>query len=422
MIWLIALGMTGYIIFFQRKEPKVTWAWILLLLAMPLLGILLYFFTGQEIPKQGRYKNGGLVGGITKDNQVRIFTVGDEKFRALVKDIAEARNYIYLQYYIIKNDILFSQILELLAKKVQEGVEVRILYDSFGCRSVRAGFWKEVSKKGIQVKKFRVPFFQKVFLRFNYRNHRKLVIIDDHIGYVGGYNIGKEYVGLEPRFGSWRDTHIRMEGSGVVSLRSIFLKDWSDVQPEMEQQGGKNGTIVQVVASGPDSTAAHIRNVYLRLINKAEGCILIQTPYFIPDEPILTALKLALLSGKKVKIMIPCKPDHLFVYWATYSYVGELVQMGAEGYIYQEGFLHAKGIIIDDKAYCYGTANMDIRSFSLNYEVNVIIYGKSETEKMLRIFEEDMEQCKRLTLDAYCSRNLKVRVKEQLCRLLSPLL
>ena len=413
---------------------------MLLLLGFPILGIILYLLTGQEIPRQSRKRWGmGQIGMVTEDNQVTVFTTGDEKFQALVQDMKEAKEYIYLQYYIIKNDMLFAQLKELLVIKVQEGVEVRLLYDSFGCRTVRKKDWNILKKQGIWVQKFVSPFFQKFFLRFNYRNHRKLVIIDNHIGYLGGYNIGKEYIGMEPRFGPWRDTHIRIQGSAVNSLKAVFLHDWEKREEGIhgkEKEGQhfcrthrdflwnseKRGTVIQIITSGPDSPSAHIRNTYVRLIMKAEEQIYIQTPYFIPDEPILTALKMALLAGRKVYLMIPCKPDHLFVYWATYSYVGELVELGANVYIYEKGFLHAKGIMIDEKAYCYGTANMDIRSFALNYEVNAIVYGEKETRDMIGIFEQDILCCRKIDAEEYCARSMKIRIKEQICRLLSPLL
>ena len=186
--------------------------------------------------------------------------------------------------------------------------------------------------------------------------------------------------------------------------------------------GGIGGSGVQVITSGPVSATPFIRNVYLRCISKAKDRIRIQTPYFVPDSVVLNALKVALLSGKTVELMIPCKPDHMFVYWATLYYAAELLQMGAKVYIYQKGFLHAKGIVMDEDVYCYGTANMDIRSFRLNYEINAIVYGKDEVAEMCDIFEKDKLDCKELTWQEYNSSNLINRIKERISRLLSPLL
>ena len=246
--------------------------------------------------------------------------------------------------------------------------------------------------------------------------------MDGYIGYIGGYNVGKEYLGMDHRFGFWRDTHFRLVGSVVDSLRNIFLEDWGESDNFLPLQGGGGGSAVQVVSSGPRTSSPHIRNVYLRCISGAKEKIWIQTPYFIPDSAVLNALKLALLSGKEVKLMIPCKPDHMFVYSATVYYAAQLLRMGAGIYIYQKGFLHAKGIIMDEEVYCFGTANMDIRSFHLNYEVNAIVYGQEEVGKMCLLYLKDLEDCKELTWQEYASRSLQNRVKEQISRLLSPLL
>ena len=200
------------------------------------------------------------------------------------------------------------------------------------------------------------------------------------------------------------------------------MEDWGESEYFSSWKGGQGGSAVQMVTSGPNSISPHIRNVYLRCISGAKKKIWIQTPYFVPDAAILNALKLALLSGKEVKLMIPKKPDHMFVYWATLYYVAELLEMGARIFIYQKGFLHAKGVIMDEEVYCYGSANMDIRSFSLNYEMNAIVYGQEEVKKMSAVFEKDLEDCKELTAQEYDSRSVQIRIKEQISRLLSPLL
>lgn len=418
----ISFGFVIYLIFFQKKETESTWAWILLLLEMPLLGIVLYFLTGQEFPKDNKEAGSKQPGEITEDNDIKILLTGEEKFETLLKDMKAAKKEIWVQYYIIKEDFLFSKIQELLIKKAAQGLDVRIMYDSLGSRKVRRQNWEKLRQKGIAVKAFKIPFFRRMFSGFNYRNHRKIVVIDRYIGYVGGYNLGKEYLGLEARFGFWRDTHLRITGSAVQSLREVFLKDWGEKCGTFHKGKGNGGSTVQVITSSPGTKAPHIRNVYLRLIMAAKEKIWIQTPYFIPDQPVLTALKMALLSGKEVKLMIPCKPDHAFVYWVTMFYAGELLEAGAKVYIYENGFLHTKGMIMDEEIYCYGTANMDIRSFHLNYEINVLVYGRDEVRKMCEIYEKDIEHCKVLEKEAYVSRALKIRIKEQLFRLLSPLL
>lgn len=413
------------LVFHGKKETESTWAWILLLLNFPIIGFVLYLLTGQSIPKQKREKREEYMGVLTEDNHIEILATGKEKFQAVFSDILNAKKEILIQYYIFQDDFLFDSLRELLYKKVSEGVEVRILYDSLGSRKVSRRCWRELRDKGVEVKSFRHNFwnpFLSAVSGFNYRNHRKILVVDRYIGYLGGYNIGKEYLGLEKRFGFWRDTHFRIVGSAVDSLRNVFLEDWGEEAEFGALQGGMGGSAVQMITSGPISASPHIRNVYLRCISGAKEKIWIQTPYFIPDTVVMNGLKLALLSGREVKIMIPCKPDHMFVYSATLYYVGELLRMGAKIFIYQKGFLHSKGIIMDKEVYCFGTANMDIRSFHLNYEMNVIVYGQEEVEKMCAVFEQDLADCKELTLQEYASRNLGKRIKEQVSRLLSPLL
>ena len=425
LFWIMNTGLIFYLIFFQRKETESTWAWILLLLNFPVLGFVLFLLTGQSVPKQKRSQKQEYIGSITEDNHVEILTSGEEKFKALFTDIKSARKEILIQYYIFKEDFLFQYLRELLYKKASEGVTVRVLYDSLGSRKISRRSWKKMQKKGVEVKCFRHSFFStflSAFSGFNYRNHRKILVIDQYIGYIGGYNIGKEYLGLEPKFGFWRDTHFRIVGSAVHSLRNVFMEDWGESEYFSVLRGGQGGSAVQMVTSGPNSASPHIRNVYLRCISGARKKIWIQTPYFIPDAAILNALKMALLSGKEVKLMIPQKPDHMFVYWATLYYAAELLEMGARIFIYQKGFLHAKGVIMDEEVYCYGTANMDIRSFSLNYEMNAIVYGQEEVRKMCVIFENDLKDCKELTIQEYGSRSPQIRIKEQISRLLSPLL
>lgn len=422
---ILNVGLIIHLVFIQRKETESTWAWILLLLNFPIAGFALYVLTGQSIPKHKSLGKEELGGNLTEDNHVDIFTSGEEKFESLFADIQSAKKEIFIQYYIFKEDFLFKNFREILCKKAAEGVRVNVLYDRLGSRNVRNGIWKELQSKGIQVKCFKNSFWRTYFSTisgFNYRNHRKIIVIDKYIGYVGGFNIGKEYLGMDKRFGFWRDTHFRIVGSAVNSLRNVFLEDWGEETEGTVLNGGIGGSGVQVITSGPVSATPFIRNVYLRCISKAKDRIRIQTPYFVPDSVVLNALKVALLSGKTVELMIPCKPDHMFVYWATLYYASDLLQMGAKVYIYQKGFLHAKGIVMDEDVYCYGTANMDIRSFRLNYEINAIVYGKDEVEKMCHIFERDKLDCKELTWQEYNSSKLINRIKERISRLLSPLL
>lgn len=461
------------IVFFQRRDPKSVWTWLLLLYFIPILGFIFYLLIGVDMHKRKMFKTKGVVDQLnkairqqeneirnkefevkapeireysdlimynletmgsvlTEDNDLTIFVDGKDKFASLIQDIRNAKEFIHIQYYIIKNDVVFEQLISELKKKVQEGVEVRILFDGMGCRFVPNKFWKELRSLGFKTAEFFPAFLGKFHLRINYRNHRKIVVIDNKIGYVGGFNIAKEYVGLDKKFGNWRDTHLRIKGSAVSGLSLRFLLDWNYTANENLfsdplyqtgfEAGVKDFSKMQIISSGPDSSQETIRNNYVRLIHKAQNSIYIQTPYFIPDESLFTALMLAVHSGIEVNIMIPCKPDHPFVYWATYSYIGELVMEGAHCYKYEDGFLHAKGMIIDEKVFCYGTANMDIRSFALNFEVNAVVYDGRKAKEMTEIFREDLKKSTRITKEIYTNRSLTIRLKEQVSRLLSPLL
>ncbi len=461
------------VVFFQRKDPQSVWLWLLVLNFLPIVGFLFYLLIGGDMHKRKMFKMKeiedrlndiirlqedslinkelekqapeiteysdlvlyNLEAGssvLSDDNDVTIFTDGNEKFDALIEDMEQAKEFIHIQYYIIKNDVLFNRIKDVLIEKVKQGVEVRVLFDALGCRSVSSKYWKELEKHGIMTAEFFPAVLKHLQLRMNYRNHRKIVVIDNKVAYVGGFNIGKEYIGLDPKFGYWRDTHLRIEGTALLQLEIRFLLDWNYAAKEnlfmnpkyleIESKSYKAGCEMQIISSGPDSRMKIIRDNYVRLIGKARKSIYIQSPYFIPDDAMLNALVIAIYSGIDVNIMIPCKPDHPFVYWATYSYIGDLVMAGAKCYTYDNGFLHAKGLIVDDKVFCYGTANMDIRSFGLNFEVNAVVYNERKATEMRKIFEKDLEHCSQITKDVYASRSLMIRIKEQVSRLLSPLL
>ena len=471
-IYYINILVAIMIVFLQKKEPRSVWGWLLLLYIFPPFGFLFYILLGTDIRRQkmfeekeitDRYRdiafkqeigirnkeiqefNSDTVGYddlicynlksagalLSDDNTVTHIVDGNDKFEILMRDIREAKKYIHIQYYIIRNDLLFQKILELLRTKVKEGVEVRILIDPVGSRSITRRVRRKLREEGIQVEVFFRAILGRIHLRFNYRNHRKIVIIDGEIGYVGGFNIGKEYISLKKRFGYWRDTHVRVQGSAVLDLGTRFILDWDyatgeklsekyDYLPTPSNRTGDS--TLQVISSGPDSTLQNIRNNYLQMISRAKEKIYIQTPYFIPDEEIQSALIIALYSGIKVNIMVPCMPDHPCVYWATYSYIGELVMHGANCYIYENGFLHSKGIVVDDSIYCYGTANLDVRSFKINFEVNIVNYSRKDAMEMADIFRNDLKYCRKITKEKYNKRSSIVKIKEKFCRLLSPVL
>lgn len=452
------------LIFFERKNPKVVWAWLLAFYCLPVVGPLLYLILEQDLYKSHmfhvKYKvdinhlkmqeiwnhwkfpeefaavseynkeAGGFI--YTDNNQVEIITDGKEKFKKLLEEIDKAQSYIHMEYYIIRDDEVFEEILHHLVQKVAVGVEVRILYDGMGSRRFPSKVKKKLQKQGIRVGIFFPARFGIVHVRLNYRNHRKIVVIDGKVGFTGGFNIGREYVSLDKRFGYWRDTHLIIKGNAVTALQIRFALDWNYAVKEdlfynekyfQDYQNDWNGHQgVQVITSGPDSQYQHIRNTYLQMIYSAKKQILIQTPYFIPDESVETALEIVIKSGVEVLLMLPCKPDHPFVYWTTYSYMGEMLRVGAHCFLYEQGFLHAKGIVVDGEVCCYGSANVDNRSFSLNFEVNAIIYDKEAAQKMKEVFEDDLKKCSEITIEEYEKRSYWIQMKEQVSRLIAPLL
>ncbi len=473
LLFLLNLIFAAVVIFLERRDPSSTWAWLMVLLFIPFVGFILYLIFGQNLSRKRLFNwddikkigiedlisqqmqavkshtfsfhhpeteayndlifmqliNNDAV--LTQDNEVSIYTDGQDKFDALLEDIDQAEDHIHLQYYIFAKDDLGKRVRDALIKKAKEGVEVRVLYDDMGSRDLSKRFFRELIEHGGEVEAFfpsRIPFIN---LRLNYRNHRKLVIIDGKIGFVGGFNIGNEYLGLDSKFGYWRDTHLRIRGKAVNAIQARFILDWNQASHKHDVEFSHRYFIenlpagdvaMQIVTSGPDSEWEQIKNGYIKMIMSAKKNILIQTPYFIPDESVLDAIRIAALSGVEVKVMIPNKPDHMFVYWSTYSYVGEILKAGARVYLYENGFIHAKTIVVDDKIASVGTANIDVRSFRLNFEVNAFIYHRETAEKLVISYNKDIELSTELTMDAYLNRTKMIRFKESISRLLSPIL
>lgn len=463
IIYLVNLCFSIKLIFFDNRESKSTIIWLLVINILPAAGYILFFMFGnsckhknesgkkinierqksemvkknavcgedkEEIAQLIMYNLNACSAKYSSDNSVKIFTDGKCKFGDMIKCMKNAQQYIHIQYYIIKDDELFDTIKEMIIRKSEQGVEVRLLVDGMGTRFLKKTTIDELKDKGIEVGVFQPSLIWKINIRFNHRNHRKIVIVDD-TAYVGGFNIGNEYIGKDKRFGYWRDTHMRIRGHAVDELQNIFLSDWKrDTGEEISNKNkyyyGDNmhyGHIgLQIISGGPGMDIHSIRDNYIRMMYGAKKNIYIQTPYFIPGDSVFEAIRNCALSGIDVKIMIPCRPDHPFVYWATVSYAGELLKYGVKVYLYMGGFLHAKGMMIDGMVSTYGTANVDERSFELNYEVNTVIYDDKTTKMLEAVFFEDMQKCEQMGMYTYAKRSIKVRIKEQIARLISPLL
>lgn len=471
-IFLMNLVLAVVLVLFEKRNPISTLVWLMVILFIPLFGFILYLFLGQDLrkrklfffkadeeerllgkikqqkillkekefvfqkPETAKYKemiyyhliSGGAA--FTQDNSLEVYSEGSELFSNLKDSLRMAKRFIHLQYYIIRNDELGREIISILADKARNGIEVKFLYDGMGCIRLPKNFFQPLIQAGGRTAVFFPPFLPYINLRVNYRNHRKICVVDGETGYVGGFNIGNEYLGLSARFGHWRDMHVKIEGSAVLGLESRFLLDWRFASGEelifnddyFPEQPGKGSTGVQIVTSGPDSRWPSVRSGYFKMINSAVDHLYIETPYFIPDNNILNALKTASLSGVDVKVIFPGKPDHYMVYWASLSYIGELLEAGVRFFIYKNGFVHSKMITADGQISSVGTANVDIRSFKVNFEVNAFIYSGDMARRLESIFLGDLLDSDELTLDVYSQRSRVTRTRESVARLLSPLL
>ncbi|MCI6188438.1 MAG: cardiolipin synthase [Clostridium sp.] len=456
------------LIFIERKDPSTTWAWLMIMIVLPGIGFIIYLLLGQnfsrarlfkekkefdtikrrELSKDFANKEHEHIGGeqyldlirmnythsgakCTYNNEVDVYYNGVDKFKQLIKDLKNAKKFIHIQYYIIRPDRLGKKIMSILEEKAAEGVEVRFLVDSMGSYRITKRSLKNFTKNGGKFEIFFPGILPHVNTRINYRNHRKMVIIDGEYGYTGGFNVGDEYIGEDKHIGFWRDTHIRIRGEAVNDLTDRFLLDWcyasgeeiDDFSKFYPEKPIRDGDIaIQIVTSGPDHNEEYIKNAYMKMINNAKKYVYLETPYFVPDSPMLEALKLSALSGVDVRLIIPGKPDHVFMKWAASAYIGDLLNAGAKVYLYQNGFIHAKTIVADGKVCTVGTANMDMRSYCLNFEVNAFIYDDRVANNLETQFFKDIEDCKVMTKEEYDKRNISLRIRESIIRLISPIL
>lgn len=476
--FVINLVLAFFIIFMERdrREATSTWAWLLLLFVVPVLGFFLYLFFGRAVKlkssskessgeiedARARVKNqkeqfenhtfqtsnpvvekqADLVqmmltrdaSFLSENNHVHIYTDGHALFDRVKKDLREAKHYIHMEFYILNLDGLGTEILEILKEKAREGLEVKLLYDAVGSKQLRKGKMKGLYEAGVSIEAFFhakiIPFIN---FRVNNRNHRKNLIIDGDIGYVGGFNIGDEYLGLDEKLGYWRDTHLRIQGDGVDALQLSFIHDWNsqveeDRQLDYDQRyfpknARKDGHVaMQLGLSGPNNDWHQLEFAYMKMIMNAKKLIYIHTPYFVPEIGFVNALRIAAKSGVDVHLIVPNKPDQPFVHWATLTTVAQLMYDGVNVYTYEKGFIHSKMMIIDGEVASVGSANMDQRSFQLNFEVNALIYNKAIAQKLIHAFERDVEDSKKLTPERYESRSNWVKFKQSIAKLVSPIL
>jgi cardiolipin synthase len=365
-------------------------------------------------------------------NRVSLLNNGEEKFPAVLADLESARHFIHFEYYIYEDDGIGNQIKEVLIRKAKAGVKVRFIYDDFGSRRLRKGFLQELKAGKVEAQPFykvRWPFFAS---RMNYRNHRKIIVIDGHTGYVGGINVADRYLNaVKSNEFYWRDAHVRIEGPAVWALQYTFLADWNFCSrqrvspderlfPPVSPEGA--GELVQIVPDGPDYPRSTIMFSYFTAIANANQRIYLTSPYFIPNMSILDALRKAALSGKDVRLLVPGESDAGFVNAASRTFYQELLDCGAKIYRYQKGFVHSKTLVVDDYLSFVGTANMDNRSFDLNFEINAVIYGKEFCQKLAESFLRDLDDSRLINSQTWRRRGRWQVLGDKIARLFSPLL
>lgn len=461
--YLITVVSIVGVVLSENRNPVKSLGWITVLLLFPVGGLILYIFFGRSIKNThmiSRRNKRKLRKGETKINtsvphdfpqeirqlidlgrslggamfhpynSVRIFHHGKDKFEALLNDIEGAQNFINLQYYIIEDDEIGNRLAEALIRKAAEGVKVRVIYDDFGSWSVKRSFFKRLLDAGVDIH----PFFKVVFppfaTRINWRNHRKLAVIDGRVGYIGGMNVADRYITGGKKFKCWRDTHMRVEGSAVAAIQYSFAVDWSFMgHPLLEQKIDITPPIpsgepagLQMLRCGPTNEWSNISMYMLKAIGSARKRVFIQTPYFLPPEDMLSALRVAALSRVDVRIMMPLKSDSITLTYASYSYIMESIRAGIKIYLYEEGMLHSKTMMIDDRISAIGSANIDFRSFEHNFEDMMFIYSFDVNYQMRQQFYEDMKGCRQVRPSAWRHRPLTQKAGESILRLLSPVL
>lgn len=475
IIWPITLIGIAFIIFIENRSPQSTLAWFLILAILPGIGVLLYLLFGRSRWRRKKHlyrseekrklfreildgrsfnleppsplnersthltqviqKFGG--GPVAHKTTTKLLTNGDETFTEIIQAIENATHHIHIQYYIYRSDEIGTKIRDALIRKAKSGVIVRFLYDGLGSNKLRRSFLQPMKEAGIEVVEFDSILSPWLLETVNYRNHRKIVIVDGSIGFTGGLNVGDEYLGRSKKFPIWRDSHLKIEGKALYKLQAIFLEDFlyatSSLNTESWNQYMDRAYFpaqgihqaegaVQIVASGPSSDDTNIRNALLKIMGSAKKSIWIATPYFIPDQETLTLLRLSALSGVDVRILYPGKGDSIISDQASQSYFTPLLKAGVSIYSYKDTFMHAKIVLVDDEVASIGTANMDIRSFELNYEIIAVLYESNTVLDIKNDFEQDFKESIEITWESFQKRSIQKRMLESLMRLISPLL
>ncbi|NND51571.1 MAG: cardiolipin synthase [Flavobacteriaceae bacterium] len=460
----------AFTVLLKNINPTKTLTYILILVFFPFLGLIVYYFFGQEYRKNKIFnrknvhnqtvikavqesleldayelkKLDDLLDEKTKlislihnnenskltiNNKIDLLENGEVKFKYLLEDLIQAENHIHLEYYIIKDDTIGTKIINIICDKAKEGVTVRLSFDDVGS-NLSSASRRKLKESGVEFFAFMPVKYPKFTSKMNYRNHRKIVVIDGRLGYVGGINISDTYINDESSENYWRDIHLRIDGNAVSSLQILFLTTWNFVSGETIEISHElfpnittqSDTPIQIAASGPDTDWANIMESIFSAITNAEDYVYITSPYFIPNDEILLALKVAARSNIEVKIIIPKDSDSWTAQYATNSYIEQLLEANVKIFRYTKGFIHSKTIVVDDVFCSVGTANMDYRSFNINFEVNALIYDQTSAQALKDIFMHDFKYCEEVNHEVWKNRSKSDKLKESFCRLWAPLL
>ena len=471
IVYFVTVLFIVILVILQNRTPIKTISWTIVLLLLPVVGIVIYLFFGQEYRKKKMFSRKGLddlkkLRNLTSEqlqqlphnynyfskaiyskrhlinlllanshalisgnNEVKILKNGEQTFPAIFQAIEEAHHHIHIEFYIVEDDMIGNQFKELLIKKAREGVEVRFIYDDVGSWKLPKKYIRALKEAGVKIDCFIRVRFPILTSKLNYRNHRKIIVVDGNIGFVGGLNIADRYLVGSKFYGIWRDTHLMVKGNAASGLQIVFMADWYFVSKEILQgecyfippASGK-GKIVQITSSGPDSDWKSISQAYFSAIASAQEHVFIATPYLIPNEEIEIAMKTAALGGIDVRVLLPQKSDAVITKWSTFSYIAELLEAGVKIYFYQPGFTHSKLLIVDGVFSSIGTANFDFRSLETNFEVNAMIYDEEIASELISQFRNDLKQSRQVVLSEWEQRPGLSKAKESFARILSPLL
>lgn len=465
LLYILVVAATIVVVILEKRQPVKTMAWTLVLITLPVAGLLLFYFFGQDIRKERRYRRreirmlmrralshylplervdipaaykpladffvGRTYAAAYSLGSVDIFTDGENKLTAMLRDIARAKSHINVEYFIFDDDAVGWLVRDFLVDAVGRGVTVRLLYDDVGCWAVKNRFFSDMAKAGIVVQAFMPVRFAMLTRRVNYRNHRKIMVVDGRVGYIGGMNIARRYLyGYHGE--GWRDMHLRLTGDAALGLQQTFVSDWyynsdellsaPDLFPAPEKQARISPGALQIVSASPASEMPYIMNGFVWAILNAKRYFYLATPYLMPTEQVLNALQTAAGAGVDVRIMVPARAEHRWLRIANESYYGDVMRAGAKVYAYTPSFMHAKYFVSDDALSTVGSTNTDFRSFEDDFEVNAFIYDSATAQRLRQCFERDMLACREVGGEEWERRGRMQRLAESFVRIFSPLL